>query len=147
MNRISNLIAPYVKTLGLEGALRLEELRREWGTLFGEPLSFHMSPASLRNDELLINVDSPVWLQQISFYKADILKKLRRFRITEVRFRLGKVRQDKEAPKKSPSPGKWKTLDESEVQYIEQTLSGLDDEGVRESVRKAMQKAFTRKTG
>lgn len=145
MNRIGSLISPFVRSLGIEGALRLAEIRREWAALFGEPLSLHMSPASMRNDELLINVDSPVWLQQISFYKTDIVKKLSRFRIAGVRFRLGKIRPEKGVATNQHSVLTKKNLDAVTMQYIEQTVSAIRDDEIKESVRKAMEKSFSHK--
>jgi len=144
VKRIGNLISPFVKSLGIEGALRLEGIRGEWAVLFGEPLSLHMSPVSLRNDELLIAVDSPVWLQQISFYRKDVLAKLKPFQVAEVRFRLGQIRQAREPRRKTVALPAKKPLDRNALHFIEQTLSGLDDDALRESIRKVMEKAFSK---
>lgn len=143
MKRIGSLISPFVKSLGIEGALTLEGIRGEWAVLFGEPLSLHMSPVSLRNDELLIAVDSPVWLQQISFYRKDIIEKLRPFHVAEVRFRLGKIRQTRELREKPAPPPARKALDKDTLHFIEQTLSEMEDDPLRRSIRKLMEKAFS----
>ncbi|HTR44183.1 MAG TPA: DUF721 domain-containing protein [Thermodesulfovibrionales bacterium] len=143
MKRIGSLISPLVKSLGIEGALRLEGIRGEWAVLFGEPLSLHMSPVSLRNDELLIAVDSPVWLQQISFYRKDIIEKLRPFHVAEVRFRLGKIRQTKDFREKPASPPAKKALDKNTLRFIEQTLSGIEDDALRKSIGDLMERAFS----
>jgi predicted nucleic acid-binding Zn ribbon protein len=64
------------RELGLDSALRLHQVRDCWDNVFKGPLSLHSYPSSLRGESLLVNVDSPVWLQEINFLRAEILKKL-----------------------------------------------------------------------
>ncbi|HET6514726.1 MAG TPA: DUF721 domain-containing protein [Thermodesulfovibrionales bacterium] len=143
MKRVGAVLSPFVKSLGIEGALKLEELKRAWPTLFGEPLSLHMSPSSLKEGELLITVDSPVWLQQISFYKPDILKKLGPFDVRDIRFRLGTIRIEKNIRSRPRKAKREKSLDSDTLSFIEETVSELEDPGLKESIRKAMGKAFS----
>lgn len=147
MKKIGSLISPFLKDLGVEEAVGLEKIRRDWQTLFNEPLSLHMCPFLLKNGELIINVDSPVWLQQISFYKTDIIKKLAGSGITEVRLKLGKVRQETALPargkKKSveaPTP-----IDPETMRYIDETVSEIQDAELKNAIKKSMTKAFSRK--
>ncbi|HXX57772.1 MAG TPA: DUF721 domain-containing protein [Thermodesulfovibrionales bacterium] len=144
MNRIRGLLSPLVKNLGIEGALKLETMRRQWSNIIGRPLSLHIWPSSLQNNELLINVDSPVWLQQISFYKTAIMKKLQSFDVRDIRFRLGKVGSERSL-QQSPSGREIRaSLDHETAAYIEATISGIEDDELRDRIRKAMEKAFSR---
>jgi len=146
VNRIGNLLSPLVKNLGIEGALKLEVIETEWTRIFGEPLSLHTCPANLQNGGLLIHVDSPVWLQQISFYKDDIVKKLSPLGVKEVRLRLGKIRPGKKTATPQSAEAQYVSLDTDTLQYIEDTVSGINDPELRECIRKAMGKAFSRRT-
>lgn len=144
MNRIDGLLSPLLKGLGIEEAVRFEGIKGEWTTLFGEPLSLHMFPSRLKNGELLINVDSPVWLQQISFYKAEILKNLGPFGIRDVRFRIGRVDARKiHAPHRSQQ--KKVSLDSAAMQQIEEMVSEVKDSPVKESIRRAMERSLAAK--
>jgi len=142
VKRVGNLISPLVAGLGLEEAVRFERIKKEWPDLFREPLSLHMSPCSLKHGELLITVDSPVWHQQLSFLKGEILKKVSLFGVREVRFRVGKVyTRTKEMP--PPTPQKTSSLDRTSLQQIEETVSGLEDGPLKESIRRTMEKSLS----
>jgi hypothetical protein len=145
VNKIRGLLSPLVKNLGIEGALKLVAMRRDWADIVGKPLSLHMWPSNLQNNELLINVDSPVWLQQISFYKTAIIKKLHSFDVRDIRFRLGKIGSEKKLQKPLLDREIRASLDNETVEYIETTISGIKDEELRDGIRKAMEKAFSQR--
>lgn len=144
MKRIGALISPFVKNLGIEGAVRLEDIRREWPAIFSEPLSMHMQPSSLKDNELIINVDSPVWLQQISFFRDDITGKLNRFNIKSVRFRLGRLAAPKTSRPYYP-PVRKKEMSNEDKLFIDDTVSEVADPGLQERIKAVMEKAFTRR--
>jgi hypothetical protein len=146
VKKVGVLIPRLIKGLGLEEAMRLELIRKEWSTIFREPLSLHMAPSLLKSGELLISVDSPVWLQQISLFKADILKNLRTFDVREVRFRIGRVRTKKRGQDETP-PREKNPLGRDALHEIDDTVSGLKDTGLRESVRRAMEQSFRTTAG
>lgn len=142
VNRIGGLISPLVKGLGIEDALRLESMRKEWAGLAGEPLSLHIGPASLKGGELLVYADSPAWLQQTTFFKAALIKKLSSFGVKNVRFMLGRVRPagKKQAPVLSRPPDA--PLDSGTLRYIEDAVAGVKDAELRDCIRKTMEKAM-----
>lgn len=143
MNKIGALISPILKGLGLEEAIRFEEIRREWPNLFREPLSNHMSPSVLKKGDLLITVDSPVWLQQLNFLKTEILRNLRPFNVKDVRFRLGRVMPARREVRIYKKVGTEKhALKRDELQQIEDTVSEIDDGALKEGIKKAMEKSF-----
>ena len=141
MKTISSLLGPIFKDLGMEDRLAIETIRSEWGTIFSEPLSLHTFPVELTSGELLINVDTPVWLQQLKFFKQDILKKLARYDIKTVRFKHGRVylKGNREPGEKSKS-NSAQTLRPSDISWIEDITSDLEDKEVRESVSEAIKK-------
>lgn len=147
VNRVGAIISPFLKKLGVDEAVRLERIRGEWPDIFNEPLSLHMCPVSLKNSELLINVDSSVWLQQLSFLKQEIIGKLTAYGVANVRFRLGKATAA--PPRKAPGSQGAKTpdvpIDKDTLQYIIETVSEIHDDELRESIRKSMEKTFSKK--
>lgn len=144
MKRIGSLISPLVKDLGIEGSVSLEDLRKEWPRLFGEPLSLHMQPSGLKDNELLVMVDSPAWLQQISFYKDEILSKLGNYKVKSVRLRLGRLIAQKQARPFYP-PVKTAPISSDDARFIDDTVSEMEDPDLRENIKKVMEKAFSRR--
>ncbi len=145
MKKVGSLISPLVKEFGIEEAVRLGAIKREWGNVFGEPLSLHMSPARLKNGELLVNVDSPIWLQQLTFLKTQIIGKLSSFQVKEIRFMLGRV-----APVQRKTVQSVRTREQSlsseAVRQIEETTAGIEDSALKESIRKTMERALSTKS-
>ncbi|MBI4824071.1 MAG: DUF721 domain-containing protein [Nitrospirae bacterium] len=95
MQRAGSVIHSIIKDLGMEDNLCLYRMKSEWHSLFQPPVCLHMSPSSLSEAHLTINVDSPQWLQEISFYKEDIIRKLHGFGVKDIRLRVGRVRIEK----------------------------------------------------
>lgn len=142
MNRLGKLISPFLKQSGIEEAVRFERIKEEWLDIFNEPLSYHMYPISLKDGELLINIDSPVWLQQVSFYKDDIVRKLSPFEVKGVRFRLGRIASGDNTRTAKPAQSSGKAISPEAARDIEDAISGIKDEELRESIRKVMEKSF-----
>ena len=146
METINSLLGPIFKELGIEDRLAIESIRSEWKNIFNEPLSLHTYPVELTSGELLINVDSPVWLQQLKFFKQDIIKKLAGYNIKTIRFKHGKVyiKGDKGQTGQGLKPLSPIHLGPSDIAWIEEITSDLEDTEVRESVRKAIKKQMQR---
>ena len=109
--------------------------------MFHKPLAQHMSPSFLSGNELLLTVDSPVWLQELKFYQGDIITKLALYEVKTVRFRLGRVNAD-ENSETEREKGRAKLLTAHDRSFIEDTVSNIEDEELREVVKKAMGKAI-----
>jgi len=139
VKRADSLLAPLIKRLKIEDGVRLGHIKEEWPDIFEKPISLHMSPASLKEGELLINVDSPVWLQQLSFYKETIIKKLHGFGVNTIRFRIGRVllqtKQDKTISETKP-------LTENDHYYIKETVSSIPDQELKDRIKRAIEKSI-----
>ncbi len=140
MYKAGSLLAPILKNLGIEENVRLAQIKDSWNDLFSKPLSTHMSPSKLTEAELLINVDSPIWMQQLSFCKKDIIGKLDAYGVKNVRFRIGKVLH-----KKQPLRARKKNaaLSAEEHLFMEEVLSSVDDEQLKASIKKALSKSLS----
>lgn len=145
MKRIGSFIPPIINGLGIGEAVRTESLQREWQDIFSEPLSLHTWPANLENHTLTINVDSPVWLQQLSFFRNEIISKLNIFEVRAIRFRLGKIYQPALSHPARQAASFPLEVDEKTACYIDETVSKLSDPEVQDVVRKAMKRSLARK--
>jgi len=144
VNSVDSLLIPFIRELGIEDGVRLAKIKRNWHNLFNKPISHHMSPSMLSRGEILLNVDSPVWLQELQYYKDDILKKMRSYGVKAVRFRIGRVSKKsgvrcRESDVRKPT--------HEELSYIENITSKINDEALRETVRRTIEKAITSNRG
>src|SRR5271157_5261988 len=150
MKNAASILASLFKNIGMEDRLTLACLQREWVTLFDEPLSLHTYPASLNNGILVVNVDSPLWMQQLKYFKQAMLKKLEAYRINAIEFRHGSTRMSRLNPtgKHSGTSNSEqitqpeKTLADEDINWIEQTVDTVHDPELQDGIRKAMGKAL-----
>jgi hypothetical protein len=142
MKRADSLLAPLLKDSGIGSGVAFAGIKKNWFSLFQKPLSHHIAPCLLTAGELLINVDSPAWLQELKFFREDILKKLYPFGIRSVRFRLGRVSMNAASDNKSRAP-EARQLDEEERSFIENAVTDIDDDGMKQALKKTMKKAIT----
>jgi|MudIll2142460700_1097286.scaffolds.fasta_scaffold253758_3 hypothetical protein len=139
MKKAEAVLGPMLKRLGIESGVRLERIRSDWFDIFDAGLASHMYPAGCTEHELLLHVDSPAWMQQFTYYKKDILRKLAPYGITDVRFRIGKVRTKR---RQTPDRKKDRILSDDEVSFAADVVSGVSDEQLKESIRKAIEKSL-----
>jgi len=142
MEKAGSLLGPVVKRLGIESGVRLSRIKNDWHTLFDKPLSLHMSPARLTEGELLLNVDSPMWVQQLTFYKKEITAKLSGYGVREIRFRIGKVSP---LMPREENDRKLSELSSEDARFIERLVDPIDDAELRDAVRGAAEKSLRTK--
>lgn len=143
MKTAGSVLSYVFKNLGVEEKIRFESLKRQWHDIFGEPLSLHTFPVDIKDGELLINVDSPVWLQQLKFFKQDILKKLQAHAVREIKFRHGRVYQSRFQKNSEPQTHATRHLTDSEINWIDHTVSSIDDADLKENIKKAIETSLT----
>jgi hypothetical protein len=142
VKRADSLLTPVIRDLGIEDGVRLAEMKRNWYSLFQKPLSYHMAPSLFSRGELLINVDSPVWLQELKFFREEILKKLRPYGINAVRFRIGRVSLSLKSGVGGQESEVKKITNEEHI-FIRDVVSKIEDESLRETVKTAIEKSIT----
>jgi hypothetical protein len=136
------VLDPILKNLGLESGVRLARIKHDWDRIFDEQINSNLFPVSLSDKELLLHVTSPIWMQQLSFHKSEIIKKLSAYGVQNIRFRLGRIPQKKQ--KTSPVP-KSPELTLENVFFITELLSDIRDENLKETIKKAVEKSLTSK--
>jgi hypothetical protein len=142
VKRIDSLLGHLIKNLDIEDGVRLAEIRKNWQTLFRKPLPYHMAPSRLSGSDLLLNVDSPIWLQEMNIHREEILQKLTPFGVRSVKFRLGKVSTMTMSEVKSQKT-KTRILNTEERSYIEQTISQINDDRLKKTVKTAIERAIS----
>jgi hypothetical protein len=142
VKRVDSLLGSLIKNLEIEDGVRLAEIKKNWQALFRKPLPSHMAPSRLSEGNLLLNVDSPVWLQEMNIHREEIIQKLTPFGVRSVRFRLGKISTATTSGVKSQKT-KSRTLNAEELSYIEQTISQINDDRLKRTVKTALERAIS----
>jgi len=139
MKKAETVLGPMLKQLGIENGVRLERIRNDWPDIFEKSISPHMFPATLNEGELLLHVESPSWMQQLTYYKKEIIQKLSSYAITDVRFRLGRITNRK---KKQEVQKPKRALSSEEVSFAASVVADIMNQALKESIRKAIEKSL-----
>lgn len=116
-----------------------------WDQIVGSQIASRARPKKLRKGVLEIQVDHPVWMQQLHMLKPAILEKINaripEAGITDIYLRQAKQLDTQEHDKRreaEPLPWEKTSLSKQEQQEIEEQLDGLDDAQLKESFRKLL---------
>jgi len=139
MKKAETVLGPMLKQLGIENGVRLERIRNDWPDIFEKSISSHMFPATLKDGELLLHVESPAWMQQLTYYKKEIIRKLSSYAITDVRFRLGRITKKKQ---KQETEKPMRELSSDEVLFAASVVADIKNEELKASIRKAIEKSL-----
>ena len=135
---IGDILKERIGALGWESRLREEEVLTSWDAAVGPQIAAHARPSHITEHRLTIVTESPVWTQQLSLLKPDLLRRIaRNFGagvITDLYFVTGKI----EPPLENPPAAAQRPAITTIPATLESDLAGIPDEEVRDSVRRLM---------
>lgn len=137
--KADSFFGPLIKSLGIADGVQLTQLKSDWNKIFEKTLSSHMAPSKLSEGELLLNVDSPIWIQQLNFCKKDLLTKLGPYGVQGIRFRLGRITEKR---RNTPPAEELAEISPEDASFVTELISDLGDDGLKESVKKAAEKSL-----
>lgn len=141
MKRVGDAISALARDLGMEGAVSIGRIKREWAALFNNgPLARHTMPAELKDRRLLVHVDSPAWLHQLNFHKRQMIQKLEPFGVSDITLRIGRIYPDS-APRPSLEPDTplKHSISQDDALFISQTTADIGDEALGRAVKGAIE--------
>jgi predicted nucleic acid-binding Zn ribbon protein len=75
---IGDIVGQVLGDLGLDAVARAQRIGAIWESAVGAPVAAHCRPLGMRGDVLELEVDSPVWSQQLQLRKPELLAALER---------------------------------------------------------------------
>lgn len=75
---IKNILTDTIKNIisEKEDSVYREDINKAWEEAVGKAASRHSTPAQIKRNTLIINVDSPIWIYQLNIKKEEVEKKL-----------------------------------------------------------------------
>jgi len=148
LQALAPVLAQALRQRGLGHLVLLTRLVQHWHTIAGPQLATVTQPESIdiRTRVLFVTVSDAIWLQQITFYQAQLLENMRRVLgavpITRLHFRLAMS-----APRQPVSSAPEKVLEPApltalEAQQLQEGTAGITDPDLREAVRRAWQRGW-----
>jgi hypothetical protein len=141
--KTSSLLEPLIAKLGIGEGVRLARLKTHWDDIFEKPLSLHMWPSKYSEGTLLLNVDSSVWIHQLSYHRNAILEKLRTYGVRDIRFRVGKLSRRAAQPREAR---RLREISGEDSSFLASLASEIGDAELREAITSAAEKSLRAET-
>ena len=92
---ISGIITKILKTCRHETCDDLENVCNIWNNAVGKSVAENTRPFALKGKILIVNVTSSSWIQQLQFFKNDILTKINSLAekelVEEIKLKIGTI--------------------------------------------------------
>ncbi|MBN1899269.1 MAG: DUF721 domain-containing protein [Spirochaetes bacterium] len=79
MEKISEIIKHIISKRKWEGRFGLAMLKNHWEDCVGKVLAAHTVPGFISKQTLYIDVDSPVWANQLNYMQNEIIHKINQY--------------------------------------------------------------------
>lgn len=136
---IGALLKERIGALGWESRLREEEVLTSWDTAVGPQIAAHARPSHITDRRLTVVTESPVWTQQLSLLKPDLLRRIAASFgpgvVTDLYFITGKIEPAPGSPAAAVKP---RAASATLPAACESDLAGIPDVEVRNSVRRLL---------
>ncbi len=98
LKSVGDILAKLVKKTGLGKQIDQARIWECWEDLAGANLHTHGRPRSIKDNTLIVEVDSPVWMNKYAYFKWDILQRVNRLAGKELVSDLFLVLSEDETP-------------------------------------------------
>ena len=133
---IGDILKERIGALGWEGRLREEKVLTGWDAAVGPQIAAHARPSHITDRRLTVVTESPVWTQQLSLLKPELLRRIAgNFGpgvVTDLYFVTGKFEPAPASQPVAPRHPAVATIPAA----LETDLAGIPDAEVRDSVRR-----------
>ena len=76
MERIRGVLGRVLRNLGIEKKVKEGRVFRVWDKEVGKKIATHTHPLKIKRGKLFVAVTDSSWLQELSFLKEKIIKKI-----------------------------------------------------------------------
>lgn len=134
LQAIKSILENIVPNINGAPPLAYFHIRELWKETVGVHIARKTSADGIRNGVLFVNVETSVWMQELTFMKPEILRRLNEALsapgIKDIRFRLGKMQ-----PGENDSDHDMAPLTEEERTLIEKQTASIKDTDIRASLQ------------
>lgn len=118
-----------------------------WDAAVGPDVAARSRPLSLRSGRLTVAVESPAWMQQLSFLREAMRDAVNRAigetLVREVRLRIAEAEPPPPPPRPAPGPPPWLSQDlpSTVSEAVDREVAVIRDPQLREAVRQTRLRA------
>ena len=131
-------ISKLINTRILGKASQLDKLPRLVRSCLPSECQNHVSVADIRDRQLVLVSDSPVWSSRLRLFQNDILEMLTNHANLQLNQILIKQTYPKQQAKTAPIKPRY--LDQNSAKLLQQTADSIDDADLRQALNKLASK-------
>ena len=75
---VGDILKSLLKTTDLGKKMQQSKIWEEWTAVAGRKLAGHGRPHGIKDQTLVVEVDSTVWMNRYAYHKWDIIKRINR---------------------------------------------------------------------
>jgi predicted nucleic acid-binding Zn ribbon protein len=92
---IGNILGDALTKFRSDSDLELAGVFAIWKKIVGEAVAKNCKPAGFKAKILIVHVSSPIWIQELQYYKKDMIMKINealgKELVCDIKFRVGAV--------------------------------------------------------
>jgi len=92
---IGNILGDTLNRFRADSDLELTSVFTIWKNVVGEAIANNSKPGGFKGKILLVYVSSPVWIQELQYYKKDMITKINdalgKELVCDIKFKIGAV--------------------------------------------------------
>ncbi len=92
---IGNIFGDALNKFRTDSDLELVSIFSIWKNVFGEAIAKNSKPAGFKGKMLIVYVSSPVWIQELQYYKKNMITKINdalgKELVCDIKFKIGVV--------------------------------------------------------
>lgn len=119
------------------------KIKKLWQEAVGPAIAQKTEPTRLFGTKLNVSVTSAAWMNELSFHKADMLRKLKEGLgngvVEDIIFKVGRVNPPKE--RKTEHKPTLRKLTDHETSEIDRIAADVKDPAIKEALIRAMQRS------
>lgn len=137
---INKLLNSLIASKGWKGRVEIHKVFTFWDNVVGPDIAKQAQPYVIRQNILWVNVTDSVWMQQLHLLKEMLLEKLnkriKKEKLADIRFQLD-VNLVSREKKEGDEPAVPVSLpDPARVDEFDHMLESIEDEHMRDAIRK-----------
>lgn len=141
---LASVLTRTLRQAGLAGVVLEGQLARHWQEIVGAQIAAVSRPERIHSQVLFVAVSDTVWLQQLTFYQAQVQQNICRVLgdvpITKVRFVLASAPHT--STQQQAEQSLRRSLTAAEEFQIVSATADIDDGDLREGIRQAWRRAW-----
>ncbi len=142
--KVDSILSSSFPNLGIAAKLKEYKLIKAWKECVGQNIARRSVPLKLIGGTLHCAVSSSPWMTELNYQKREIIERLNRTLgesvVKEIILKVGQVVQ-MGPPAPPVLPSIKRELTGEEMKKIEEATKGISDEGLKDLLKRVMEKA------